>query len=114
MCIRDRRITTIYEGTTGIQANDLIGRKLGRDRGAAMGALILEMQTELAALEGSDAVMRTIKHSAIEAVDRLSEATDAILEALDVYKRQEKDRAKYVAIGEADNFVLKFRKPKHS
>jgi acyl-CoA dehydrogenase len=79
--MRDLRITTIYEGTTGIQANDLIGRKLGRDRGAAMGALILEMQTELAALEGSDAVMRTIKHSAIEAVDRLSEATDAILEA---------------------------------
>ena len=26
----------------------------------------------------------------------------------------DKDRAKYVAIGEADNFVLKFRKPKHS
>ena len=29
---RDVRITTIYEGTTGIQANDLIGRKIGRDR----------------------------------------------------------------------------------
>jgi alkylation response protein AidB-like acyl-CoA dehydrogenase len=28
---RDARITTIYEGTTGIQANDLIGRKLARD-----------------------------------------------------------------------------------
>jgi acyl-CoA dehydrogenase len=78
--MRDLRITTIYEGTTGIQANDLIGRKLGRDRGAAMKALIVEMQTELAALEGSEAVMRMIKHSAIEAVDRLSEATDAILE----------------------------------
>ncbi len=34
--VRDARITTIYEGTTGIQANDLLGRKLGRDRGAAM------------------------------------------------------------------------------
>jgi alkylation response protein AidB-like acyl-CoA dehydrogenase len=79
--MRDLRITTIYEGTTGIQANDLIGRKLGRDRGAVMGALILEMHTELDALEGSDAVMRIIKHSTIEAVDRLHEATDAILEA---------------------------------
>jgi alkylation response protein AidB-like acyl-CoA dehydrogenase len=79
--VRDVRITTIYEGTTGIQANDLIGRKLGRDRGAAMGALILEMHAELDALEGNDAVMRIIKHSAIEAVDRLREATDAILEA---------------------------------
>ena len=38
--VRDVRITTIYEGTTGIQSKDLIGRKLGRDRGAAMGALL--------------------------------------------------------------------------
>jgi acyl-CoA dehydrogenase len=79
--VRDLRITTIYEGTTGIQANDLIGRKLGRDRGAAMGALILEMRTELEALEGADALMRTIKHATTEAVERLREATDAILEA---------------------------------
>ena len=33
--LRDVRITTIYEGTTAIQANDLLGRKLGRDGGAA-------------------------------------------------------------------------------
>jgi alkylation response protein AidB-like acyl-CoA dehydrogenase len=79
--VRDLRITTIYEGTTGIQANDLIGRKLGRDRGAAMGALILEMQAELDALEVGDAVMRNIKHLAIEAVAHLRAATDAILEA---------------------------------
>src|SRR5205823_7350466 len=31
---RDARITTIYEGTTGIQANDLIGRKIAREGGA--------------------------------------------------------------------------------
>jgi hypothetical protein len=31
---RDARITTIYEGTTGIQANDFIGRKTARDGGA--------------------------------------------------------------------------------
>src|SRR5262249_7899950 len=31
---RDARITTIYEGTTGIQANDLLGRKTARDGGA--------------------------------------------------------------------------------
>ncbi len=35
--LRDARITTIYEGTTGIQANDLIGRKLARDKGANAG-----------------------------------------------------------------------------
>ena len=34
--LRDVRITSIYEGTTGIQSNDLIGRKFGRDRGATL------------------------------------------------------------------------------
>ena len=33
--LRDARITTIYEGTTGIQANDLVGRKVIRNRGVA-------------------------------------------------------------------------------
>src|SRR5690606_9813376 len=37
--LRDVRIASIYEGTTGIQSNDLINRKLGRDRGAAMQSL---------------------------------------------------------------------------
>ena len=32
--LRDARITTIYEGTTGIQANDLLGRKVSREGGA--------------------------------------------------------------------------------
>ena len=40
--LRDARITTIYEGTTGIQANDLIGRKLAREKGATTRALIDE------------------------------------------------------------------------
>ena len=48
--LRDARITTIYEGTTGIQANDLIGRKLARDRGANAAALIGDMQAEVAVL----------------------------------------------------------------
>src|SRR6202012_30200 len=48
--IRDARITTIYEGTTGIQSNDLIGRKLAKDRGAAMGVLIADMTRELEAI----------------------------------------------------------------
>jgi 3-(methylthio)propanoyl-CoA dehydrogenase len=39
---RDARIAPIYEGTNGIQANDLVFRKLGRDRGAAAAAFIAE------------------------------------------------------------------------
>ena len=38
--LRDARITTIYEGTTGIQALDLIGRKLGRDAGVTLRSLL--------------------------------------------------------------------------
>ena len=41
--LRDIRITTIYEGTTGIQATDLVSRKLGRDGGASMHALLCEV-----------------------------------------------------------------------
>jgi alkylation response protein AidB-like acyl-CoA dehydrogenase len=42
--LRDARITTIYEGTTGIQANDLIGRKVAFEKGATASAVIAEMR----------------------------------------------------------------------
>ena len=42
---RDARIITIYEGTTGIQANDLIGRKVLRENGATLRELILEIRS---------------------------------------------------------------------
>ena len=51
---RDARITTIYEGTTGIQAADLIGRKVARDGGAALGAAVAEMRATEAALRSED------------------------------------------------------------
>jgi len=42
--LRDARITTIYEGTTGIQANDLVGRKMGREEGRTALALLAELE----------------------------------------------------------------------
>ena len=45
--LRDARITTIYEGTTGIQAQDLLGRKTFRDGGSAARELIAEMNRDL-------------------------------------------------------------------
>jgi len=45
--LRDARITTIYEGTTGIQANDLVGRKVGREEGRTALALIEEMAQDV-------------------------------------------------------------------
>ena len=56
--LRDARITTIYEGTTGIQANDLIGRKLARDGGAAMKQLIAMMHADLDAAGDSGGLAR--------------------------------------------------------
>jgi acyl-CoA dehydrogenase len=50
---RDARITPIYEGTTGIQANDFVGRKIARDGGAAAKLLIANLQAEV----GDDAAL---------------------------------------------------------
>jgi alkylation response protein AidB-like acyl-CoA dehydrogenase len=43
---RDARITPIYEGTNGIQAADLVGRKLALDNGGAFAALIADIRAE--------------------------------------------------------------------
>jgi alkylation response protein AidB-like acyl-CoA dehydrogenase len=80
--LRDVRITTIYEGTTGIQSNDLIGRKLARDRGAAMGALLEDMERELRAISAGDALVEDVRKAALEGVSLLGRATRALLEAL--------------------------------
>jgi alkylation response protein AidB-like acyl-CoA dehydrogenase len=52
--LRDVRISSIYEGTNGIQALDLVGRKLARDGGEAMAALIAEMSAVAAELRPHD------------------------------------------------------------
>ncbi|HEY6451766.1 MAG TPA: acyl-CoA dehydrogenase [Steroidobacteraceae bacterium] len=77
--LRDVRITSIYEGTTGIQANDLLGRKIVRDRGAAMAALLSDMLRELNDLRGSEPAMRSVRNATIEAVTVLRDATEALL-----------------------------------
>ena len=50
---RDSRITTIYEGTTGIQANDLVFRKLMRDQGATARVVFSEVGATAKALGAS-------------------------------------------------------------
>ncbi len=80
--VRDVRITTIYEGTTGIQSNDLIGRKLGRDRGVAMSALLTEMSSELQQLARQDPTTSAIRDAALEAVGLLQAATVSLLKDL--------------------------------
>ncbi len=53
---RDSRIAPIYEGTNGIQAMDLLGRKLLRDQGKAMQGLIAEMNGNLDGLDDKAAL----------------------------------------------------------
>jgi acyl-CoA dehydrogenase len=77
--LRDARIAAIYEGTTAIQANDLLGRKLVRDRGAAMASLLRDTLRELNDLRGTDAVIRSVRNSSIEAITVLRDATEVLL-----------------------------------
>ena len=69
---RDARILPIYEGTTAIQANDLIFRKTLRDNGAAVGALLDDIDSDMAALSG-DGDMAEMAEMA-ELAKRLQEA----------------------------------------
>jgi alkylation response protein AidB-like acyl-CoA dehydrogenase len=55
--LRDARITTIYEGTTGIQANDLVGRKIAREGGATVKGwleMLKQFDGELAKSKNAD------------------------------------------------------------
>jgi 3-(methylthio)propanoyl-CoA dehydrogenase len=80
--VRDVRITTIYEGTTGIQANDLIGRKIARDRGATLTAFLEEMQRELEGLAATEELVDGTCRTALEAVGQLARASQALGKAL--------------------------------
>jgi alkylation response protein AidB-like acyl-CoA dehydrogenase len=68
--LRDARITAIYEGTTAIQANDLIGRKIAREKGATIQAVIADMRTAAAQLDGDLAAIGARQIAAIDALER--------------------------------------------
>ena len=81
--LRDARIAPIYEGTNGIQANDLAARKLGRDGGAAAKEFIGEMRgldRALAAAPGDD--LATVRRHLAAGLDALAAATDWMAEAV--------------------------------
>jgi alkylation response protein AidB-like acyl-CoA dehydrogenase len=78
--MRDTRITTIYEGTTGIQANDLIGRKLIRDNGAESKRLISEIQSVQQQLETAGDEMAGMAKSLAEGLSSLNTLITWILD----------------------------------
>ena len=68
--LRDARITTIYEGTTAIQANDLIGRKIAREQGATIKEVIAVMRDAAAGLDGDLAGVGERQRVAVDALER--------------------------------------------
>ncbi|MDX5435222.1 MAG: acyl-CoA dehydrogenase, partial [Halomonas sp.] len=92
--LRDARIAPIYEGTNGIQALDLAGRKLSRDGGAALSGLIEEVEVtagelrdsgELAALGESLAAGAADLRAAMALVLEASREPDSGPEAIQAY-----------------------------
>ena len=75
---RDSRILTIYEGTTAIQANDLVGRKTVRDAGATAKSLLAEARATAEQLKAS-------KHADLVAIEAQLSSAIAALEEVVTY-----------------------------
>ncbi len=74
---RDAKILTIYEGTTAIQANDLVGRKTARDGGQTAKAIVAQIEGTEAALQAS------ATPDALAVLKRLKAARLALVEVID-------------------------------
>lgn len=67
--LRDARITSIYEGTTAIQANDLVGRKIAREQGATVRQVIARMRNDAEQLDGDLARLGACQTAAVDALE---------------------------------------------
>jgi alkylation response protein AidB-like acyl-CoA dehydrogenase len=82
---RDAKILTIYEGTTAIQANDLVGRKTARDGGQtakALAAQVAQTESELTASGNADAQvvakrLKTAREAFVDVVEFVAANTKA-------------------------------------
>ncbi len=75
--LRDAKILTIYEGTTAIQANDLVGRKTARDGGATARAIAEQMGDTVAQLKANGSA------DALAVARQLAAGRQAFLDAVD-------------------------------
>ncbi|MDA0983065.1 MAG: acyl-CoA dehydrogenase [Proteobacteria bacterium] len=78
--LRDARITTIYEGTTGIQANDLMGRKIAREGGVTVKgwlALLAQFDGELAQSKNVD--VRALRAALAAGAKGVAECVEYVL-----------------------------------
>ena len=81
--LRDARITAIYEGTTGIQAMDLVGRKIAREGGATARAWIaevrrLEAQLATPQLQGLRAQLSNGTQAVSDCIDYICAGSDPL------------------------------------
>lgn len=72
--VRDVRISQIYEGTNGIQALDLLGRKVVKDNGRAMSAFIDEIKASVSTLPDSP-----LKSETLRACDTVTDLTAELI-----------------------------------
>jgi len=79
--IRDAKIDSLYEGTTGIQSLDLFFRKIVRDNGKAFGAL-LGMIREFASAEGGNGRLKAERAALAEAAEHVEAMITAMVGAL--------------------------------
>jgi hypothetical protein len=98
--LRDAKILTIYEGTTAIQANDLVGRKTARDGGRTARAIARQIEATEAALaqRRSDASQAMLKH--------LRAAREAFVEVVDFVAGQTKASPNAVFAGSVPYLML--------
>ena len=73
--LRDSRIAPIYEGTNGIQALDLMFRKLPLDNGQAMQRLLGDVQKVIDDMKNDDEIISSMAEKLQKEVDTLSEVT---------------------------------------
>ncbi|WP_310646417.1 acyl-CoA dehydrogenase [Limnohabitans sp.] len=97
---RDAKILTIYEGTTAIQANDLVGRKTARDGGqTAKGIAAQIAKTEAALLQQGSA-------NALAVAARLTAAREAFLTVVDFVAANSKSNPNAVFAGSVPYLML--------
>ena len=81
--LRDARILPIYEGTNGIQARDLVGRKVAKDGGETMLGLVADMRAlaeEMKSAPGDD--LEVIRTALLAAADALEDATKWVAQSV--------------------------------
>jgi alkylation response protein AidB-like acyl-CoA dehydrogenase len=79
---RDARITTIYEGTNGVQAMDLLGRKVARDGGEMARGFLDAVRGTMAALDTTNAAEASLAKHLTSGVEAVGNAVTWLVESI--------------------------------